>query len=602
VKLPPAISSYQFRLILAWLLALSMTSAASADIFVIGADTTDTNGGLTVDGSDTLTINTGVTVDHTGQPTLSAINTTGGNNAIVNNGTIIGDGSLDGRAIVTNGANSTLTNNGVIRTFTTSQTGSTAVEFVGNGATVTNSGTISTAGDNANGILLGGSTAFVTNTGTIWVTGANASAVQFDSSTTGYTTNGITISEQGDAIQFNAGENSLNLNAPAFIEGGISLANSTFVTINTGQSQSFQWTFTGVPWFSMTINGTVPTVISGTTVASIDPTIFEAAPTGMTQTSAQIFGLTSGRTQSILPDSTTGIAASTKIGPPLADPVVVGPARANRWVAGYGGLASHSASGVNLGYFTGQAGVVAGIDWTGQPDRAFGIAAGGGFNAFSANAPFMRSYRSQTTSGVLALYGAKRLQKSVFEYGLMGAIQSNNSQRSINNNALPGGIDTGRASFGSYYIAPRLALRRSYSIGTSLTLTTTGALGYVAGRVNGFTETATASTATFNDRNFGLGTASVNIKLTKELSDTRISGALGMTAQSGFGAENLGGTLLGQAWTYTTPTGGPFTGQIAVALDHNFGTNIVGNLTADANVGSSGLANVKGSASLRIDF
>jgi autotransporter-like protein len=602
MQLPINVSTLQSRLTFAFVFTFGLVPPINADVFVIGTDTASTNGGFTVDGSDTLTINSGVTVDHSGQPALPAINTTGGNNAIVNNGTVIGDGLIDGRAVVANGANSSFTNTGIVRTFGTTQTGSNAVEFVGNGGTVINSGTISTAGDNANGILLGGSTSFVTNTGTIRATGANANAVQFDTATVGYTTSGITISEQGDAIQFNGAENTLNLNAPAFIQGGISLGNSTFVTINTGQSQSFQWTFTGAPWFSMAINGTVPTVISGTTVASIDPTIFQATPTEMSETAGQVFGLTSGRLQSILPDGPNGFAISTKLDPILSDPVISAPSRANRWIAGYGGWAAHSASGVNLGYFTGQSGLMTGIDWSSQPDRVFGVAVGGGFGGFAADAPFMRSYRAQTTSGLVAVYGARRLGKSMFEYGLLGAIQNNNSQRSINNNAVAGGIDTGRASYGSYYVAPRLALRRSFDLSANLTLTATGALGYVLGRVSGYTETATASTATFNARNFGLGTAETKIKLTKTLGATKVSGALGITAQTGFGNEALGGTLLGQAWTYTTPTGEALTGQVSLAVDRRFGTNTVGNLTAETDVGGAGFANFKASASLRIEF
>jgi hypothetical protein len=389
-------------------LVLGTTEAAFADDFVVSADTTDTNGGHTVDGGDTLTINSGVTIDHSGQAASSAVNTTGGTNAVVNNGTIIGDGSIDGQAVVLNGNGSSLNNTGSISTTSTSQTGSHAVAAYGLTAEVTNSGSITTSGDNAHGVYLDRATPSVENSGLIMVTGSGSNAVHFNSSSTSYTTNGRTISTQGQAIYFNAGENGLNLNAPAYIEGGITLGSSSFVTINTGQSHSFQWTFDGAPWFSMTINGSVPTVISGTTVASIDPTIFEAAPTGINETLNQIYDSIGERSQSVFPGATGGTQVSTKkYGPLPDDPVVAGPRQPNKWVSGFGSVASHAASGVKLGYTTAQAGKVAGMDWARAPDRIFGITAGGTAGLFAANAAFMQSHRVRGAGGFLGYMARK---------------------------------------------------------------------------------------------------------------------------------------------------------------------------------------------------
>lgn len=586
-------------LILASLGVLGGVTAVNADDFIVAADGTATNGGATVNGSDTLVVNSGVTLDHSGQPVGPAIETTGGNNTVTNNGTVIGDGGIDARAVVMNGASSTFINTGTVTTTTTSQSGSFAVETVGNGAVINNSGTISTSGDDAHAVVLGGSTTDVTNSGTIIATGANADAVRFNSSTESYTTSGRTISKQGAAVYFGAGENSLNLNAPAYVEGTLTLANSTFVTINTGQSHSFQWTFDGTPWNTLTINGSVPTVISGTTVASIDPTIFEAAPTGMIELSSQVADLLGARTETLLPD---GVSVSTKLSPMPDDPPVTKARTFNRWTAVFGNVAGHAASGAKLGYGTAQAGVVAGIDWAPQADRVFGLMAGGAAGRFAVDAPFMRSHRIQTQAGFAGFYGARRLGLALFDFSLMGGIQNHNSQRSINNNIVVGGVDTGIASYGSKFIAPKLSLARSYAVGGNLILTTTASLGYVAGFVDGYTETATASTATFSARRFGIGTGIAKVKLARNFGATTVSGQLGLVAQNGFGGEALSGTLLGQAWAYTTDTGAKLAGHMAVEAQHRFGRQVFAQAKVETNIGSVGLANIMGSASLRIEF
>ena len=572
---------------------------ALADDFVVSLDSTATNGGFTIDGADTLTVNSGISLDRTGLTLSPAVNTTGGNNTVTNNGSITGDATSDARGVVFNGTLSTLNNNGGISTLTAT---AHAFEAIGNRATVNNTGSVVTTGNTSHALYFSGSSAGLINNGSIHATGAGSDGVRFNGSTNSLTTSGVIVSRQSNAIFFGGGENFLNLNAPAYVEGAIVLANSTFVTINSGQSHSFQWAFTGAPWFAMLINGSVPTVISGTTVASIDPTVFQETPNAMYETTGHVFNAIAGRTQSIFPGSTTNLVVSTKYGPVADDPVVAAPSGARKWVSGYGGAAWHKASGVKLAHMDAQMGLVAGIDWSRGPDRIFGLAVGGGGGAFAANAPFMKSHRVQSFTGFANIYGARRLGQAVLDYGLMGGIQSHNSQRFINNNAILGGIDTARATYGSSYLAPRVSLRRSFDIGTGLVLTTTGSLGYVAGHVNGYTETATASTATYSARNFGLGTAQIKAKVTKFIGATAISGNFGIISQTGFGNEPLSGTLLGQAWTYTTANTSGLSGLVGVALEHQFGPNMNGAITTGANVSSAGLSNIKGSASLRIEF
>lgn len=582
--------------------ALLLPAQALASDFTATSDTSVSNGGFTVDGSDTLTINSGVTIDHTGVGAVAAIETTGGANTATNNGTIIGDGGMNGRGVVFNGTSSIFINNGLLSTSATTISGAHGMASLGFSPNITNNGLITTTGNIAHGIYLDRSSSVVTNDGIIRVTGVESDAVHFKSSTSNYSTSGATISTQSKAINFGGAELSLTITAPAYIQGQIILAGSNDVTINTGRSHSFQWTFDGFPIDSLTINGSVPTVTSGIIVASIDPTLFENAPGGMLEVTDHIYASITDRSQLLLSDGINGVNLSTKLSPVPDDPNIAEPARLNRWAAGFGSVAAHGASGVKLSYNTGQAGIIAGMDWANKPDRFFGIAAGGAAGAFTANATFIKSQRIQTTGGFASIYGARRWGKSVLDYGFTGGMQNHNSQRSINSNLVVGGIDTARANYGSYYLAPRVSLRRTFGIGSGVALTTTGSLGYVAGWVNGYSETATASTATFASRRFGLGSAAAKIALSKTMGTTTFGGHLGVVAQTGYGNEAVSGTLLGQAWAYTTDAGGPMAGLLGVSARHEFSERLRGNISADANVGSSGLVNIKGSARLSFDF
>ncbi len=597
-----ATASFRYRLALVAspVIATLLAHPLSADDFVVSTSTTATNGGAVINGTDTLTINTGATIDHTGQAVGPAVSTTGGGNDVVNNGTIIGDGTSDARGVVLNEASSSFTNTGTVRT--TANNGHT-VEALSNGATITNSGTFSTIGDNAHALYFSGQSAGEgTNSGTIIATGAGSDAVHFNGSNATYTSSGATISRQGAAIYFGGAENGLTLNAPAYVEGTIILGGSTGVAINTGRSHSFQWTFGGAQWFSMNISGSVPYVISGTTVASIDPTGFDAAPTGMLETSTQVFGAIGDRAAHLLPKLNIGPSVSTKLGTPIMEPPVTKARSFRRWATVLGSAGWHAPSGVKLGYQTAQAGVVAGLDWATDRDRVFGLMAGGALGRFAANATFMQSYRIQSNTGFIGLYGARRFGKAVFDYSLMGGLQTHNSQRAVNNNLLPGGIDTGIATYGSTFIAPQMSLGRAFALGSDLTLTTSATLGYMAGFVDGYTETGVATTATFASRRFGIGTGSAKLDLAKSFGATTVSGQIGLIAQNGFGGETLAGTLLGQNWAYTTASGASLAGHMAVELKRQFTSGMFGKLGAEANIGSTGFANLKGSASLRLEF
>ena len=102
----------------------------------------------------------------------SAIESNGNNATITNtnSGTITTSGFL-AWGIVSFGDDAAVTNSGTI---TTSGTGANGITSAGANATITNSGTITTSGNDAHGIYVVGSGATISNLGTITTTGANA--------------------------------------------------------------------------------------------------------------------------------------------------------------------------------------------------------------------------------------------------------------------------------------------------------------------------------------------------------------------------------------------------------------------------------------------
>lgn len=416
-------------------------------------------------------------------------------------------------------------------------------------------------------------------------------------------TNGSIVLRRGQTANFGIGNNPLAFTPPAYMDDTTSSQYSTFVTINPGQSHSFNWANNGTPWFSLTINYANRQNLSGTTSStSIDPTIFEEVPIGMTETADQVFGSFGSRTQFLLASASHSTIQPRKYRGVTNNSAIRRPSNVSKWVSGFGGGSWHSAPATKVNFFTAQIGVVAGIDWTQGPNHTFGFAAGSATGTFASNATFVDSHNVETFSGFGGVYGASKLGQVVFDYGFLGGMQRHNSKRVFINSAVVGGIDNGNSSYNSYYFAPRVSLRRSYKFGKDLTLTSSGSLGIIAGRASGYTEITTGSTATFGSRNFSLGVIKSNITLAKKIGATSIIGLLGVSSHTGTGNEALSGNLLGAGWAYTTANGNGLTGQVGLALKHRFNPKMNGTIAADMSVSGTERTNIKGSANLRIEF
>lgn len=559
-----------FRAILLSASCLWIPAVAFAADYVVSTDTGTTNGGNVLASNDSLTVSSGVTIDAGVAGTATEVLNGANFVEITNNGTItFGDNGF--------GLNSA----GLFTVFS-------------------NNGTITSGGANAVGLNFARAGGEVYNSGTIYVDGAGATAINFETATTYVYSSGRIISVSGTAINFNDAENGLYLDVGAYVEGAMILGGSTFVEIATGAANAFQFEFSGTDWFSIDVHGDSIYVIDtiNQTVASIDPTQFDALRTAAGALAGNVFGLSSARSSDLLMGG--NITVSTKYGPALVDPIVESRRETPVWVAGLLDGTWRAQNGNNLAYVNTHAGAIGGIDLSRGRDGLFGVVGGIATGRYGANGLFMRSHRIQTNAGLLGIHGARWVGNSVFDYALIGGRQQHNSQRSINNNAAPGGIDTGIATYGSWFLSPQASLSRQRDLGDGLRLTTTGAVSYTLGLVDGYTETASLSVATFNARRYGVLSGAANATISKDLGRTTLSETLGVFAQAG--SDTLSGTLLGIGWAYSDASLSGFGASVGLGVDHRFSDNVIASLNAAVDAGGTAGMTVKGSASLRIQF
>ncbi len=157
--------------------------------YTIDSSSTIQNNGIILDGDDLLTITKKGAIS-TSTNSNDAINTTGDNIVLINNGRIETLGSSSNA--ITGQSNTTITNSGIINT-----TGSSAKGIVlDDSAVVTNSGIIKTSSSNSDAILTG-ENSVVNNSGTITTLGSSSEGIRVDKNSSIYNSGTITTASEG---------------------------------------------------------------------------------------------------------------------------------------------------------------------------------------------------------------------------------------------------------------------------------------------------------------------------------------------------------------------------------------------------------------------
>jgi len=599
---------------------LALTSApATAQVVctTTPADVTCTNSGTNNGniftqangaGQNSTTINSGA---NTGGIFTQA-NGAGGNSTTTNSGTDTGNIFTQANGA---GGNSTTTNsgtntgniftqaNGAGGNSTTINSGTnnagifTQANGAGGIATTTNSGTNSNggiltqangAGGNAvtnnsgtnNGFILtqafGGGNAVTNNSGTI-----NGSVELFalGGGTSSVTNSGRIINFAGIAIQFVGGPDTLTLLPGSFIVGGIQLVG----TADTVNVRAGNQNLTFVSLAGATVTGTVPFVVSGNRIASIDPTPFGLADKNLmdfTRAVSSILGSIGDTTSaSSGPAASNAFAAETgsnRVGdafasiPALAyagsdtmafkNPTMVYADGRSVWARGFAGERFQQADDANLRARNLFEGGAIGADLLARPDLRIGIFAGGGHSELSLDLNAGSTRTDTVFGGIYGRYAFSSFGAASFlDFALHGGGSSNGVTRgNINNNLLAGGLETATASYNSSYASPELTYGVKLPLWTDYTLTPSLRLRYVAGTFGGYTETGSTANLTVASRTIQDFEQRGEVKLTHTTAFTPKDALLTSVNVGVLGIERAGDTtvntvLLGQGLPFVTP-------------------------------------------------
>ena len=519
------------------------TGGTSTLAFGVGNATT-TNSGTNSGGITTQTFGTG-----------NATTTNSG----TNNDGIITQTFATGNATTINSG----TNNGDINTQT----------FGIGDASTTNSGT------NNGGIFTQtfgvGSNAAIINSGTV-----NGTVELFTASGTSSLTNSGTIrNSSGVAIQFAGGPDTLILLPGSFIIGAINLVGvDDTVNVRVGNQNLTFNTLAGA-----TVTGTVPFVVAGNRIASIDPTPFGLADKNLMDFTRAVSSMLASIGDTTLsssgPAASNAFAAETgsnRVGdafvsiPALSyagsdsmafkNPTMVYADGRNVWARGFVGERFQRSDGASLGARNLFEGGAIGVDLLALPDLRVGIFAGGGHSQLSVDSN-AGSTRTDTVFG--GLYGRYAFASfgaaSYLDFALQGGGSNNGVIRgNINNNLLASGLETATASYNGTYVSPELTYGVKLPLWTNYVLTPSIRLRYVAGTFGGYTETGSTANLTVANRTIQDFEQRGELKLTRVTAFTARDVLLTSVNVGVLGIERLGDTtintvLLGQGLPFVTP-------------------------------------------------
>jgi uncharacterized protein with beta-barrel porin domain len=476
-----------------------------------------------------------------------------------------------------------------VRNFGTISAGGFGI--VANAATVDNSGTIS-AGPGGLGIFA--TTASVTNSGTIsagaggvgiFATGT-ATVNNFSSGTISggigiraegpsiIANAGTIIGLNGTAILLRAGADTLTLLPGSRILGAIDMGFGNDV-VNFQSSKGIAQLVT-LQNFTGTINTSGPGLVfhSATQIATLDPTAFALADRSLLDFTGGISALVQGRLAgadangrpasgaiavSYTPDDRKLIGKAPAAG--YAAPYVV-------WTEGFGGTRTQKATDDLLRATSTTWGGVIGVDQRVRGDLLLGAFVGGGTSRLAVD---QGSQRIDTDHVVGGVYGRFDWVSQFFDFKLQAGGSDNTSTRQVFSNlALPNGLENASAQYGGWFISPELGYGLRYGLGDGYTLTPMARVRYVAGVLDGYSETGSGQGLSVGRRTLQNVEERGEIELARTsqfgLTDTiRTYMHGGVIALQRVGDTTVSTTLIGQSFNFATPGKDSATGAVAGA-------------------------------------
>ena len=487
-----------------------------------GAETNTASGA----GQNATTINSGAV-----NGTILTQTNNGGNATTSNSGTVSGDMET----LTGNGGNAIAVNsgavNGLIATFT----------WNGGNATTFNYGTVN------KGIFtqtFGGGNAIAVNSGVVSNSGVGSIAFQTSAWSGGNATtiNSGTVSNPGQtAIQLDGNNTTLTILPGSFIVGGIKLGGASN-TVNI-RERNVDLTFDSLAHANVT--GTVPYVVSGNRIVSVDPTSFGFTDRALMDFTHALSGFLSSAPAGEPSGFKDGNAAS-----------FTGANGVTAWAKGFYGQRVQPAEGIALRGVTGLSGGAMGFDGSALLDLRIGAFAGGGAisSSIASNAGSAKS-----DIGFGGLYGRYNAGAAFLDAALtVGGLSNSTVRANINNNMAANGPETAKASFGGWFAEPEAALGYRYVLQDGWSLTPALKLRYLRAGIDGYTETGSAANLTVGARVPQDLEERAELTLARTLkfdsgTDLHVSAHGGVLGLERVGGTAVSGTLLGQGLGFAAP-------------------------------------------------
>jgi outer membrane autotransporter protein len=331
------------------------------------------------------------------------------------------------------------------------------------------------------------------------------------------------------------------------------------------------------------VTGTTPFAVSGNRAAAIDPTPFAMADRTLLDFSRAV--------SSAMPDiegsftataaagsgsalAFAGPATNASLGEnslpglsayadnsnlPFKSPTVVYGNGTALWARAFVGERVQDADGALLETHNRFYGGLLGGGWQVRPNLRLGLFAGAGETRSTID-----TYGETESTLVFAgLTGRYNWGASFLRFGLQGGHSSNDTTRShINNNLVPGGLETATASFDGWYLTPEATFGHRFALGSvgggAYTLTPSFTVRYLHASFDGYTETGTTAPLTVGDRTVDSFEERGQLKLTRtqvfapaKVLKTSLFG--GVLADQRVGGDSIDAVLLGQAIPFATP-------------------------------------------------
>jgi hypothetical protein len=521
-----------------------------------------------------------------------------------------------------------------------------------NSAHVTNDGRIEgTNAVDSFGILLGSGT--ITNNRTGIISGANAIGEFGAGNGKGITiVNAGTIAStqgpNGVAIVLNQAADTLTLKSTSRIIGKIDFGDlaglgndvlnidSGNVVINAKVSSltsrvSVDDVLANVINFSGKVNvtgntavdaGGLPFVVGGNQVAVLDPTALSQEDRTLLDFTGGVSSAVTGRVNGSAANSSGMTAMSYAADDDAPSALGYGRAMADAraqmltkapaanwnaapitvWSSGFGGVRNQDAGDVTLASRSTVAGAIIGIDRRIRPDWLVGLIAGGGTGTLSVS---QNSQKVDTDYVFAGAYSRFEWGAQFLDLTLQGGGTHNVSARTVLNDV---GLETARASYNGWFVSPEIAYGYRLNVGNGYVLTPMARLRYLAGLLDGYSETGSAETLSVGSRRLSNFEERGELELSHTTSFFGGDHVLKVIVHGGViglqraGAGNVSAILIGQGLTFATPGGNTAGGVFGVAFDYRMSGNasLFGGIEATALADSSRTAAARGG--LRVAF